>query len=133
MWPGKAYYFRDYKRLGPIAKLPSNFPRSERRGHPAIDAFYVDELIAKGLGFALQSGQYPISILLFICLLARINVGRTIAQHAIEQPSQLMRSRRHRFGCPESYPYPTVIGTQGTVTIGDALGRQSQGRRRPIG
>ena len=35
-------------------KLPSNFPRSECRGHPAIDVFYVDELIAQGLGFALQ-------------------------------------------------------------------------------
>ena len=35
-------------------KLPSNFPRSERRGNPAIGVFYVDELIAKGLGFALQ-------------------------------------------------------------------------------
>src|SRR5262249_38795411 len=40
-----------------ITRFPSNFPRSERRGNPAIDVFYVDELIAKGLGFALQIRQ----------------------------------------------------------------------------
>jgi hypothetical protein len=34
--------------------LPSNFLRSERRCNPAIDVFYVDELIAQGLGFALH-------------------------------------------------------------------------------
>src|SRR5215510_4678199 len=70
MYPGEAHYCKGYKRLGPIAKLPSNFPRSECRGNPAIDVFYVDELIAKGLGFALQIRQRPIPILLFIRLLA---------------------------------------------------------------
>src|SRR5215831_12019514 len=39
------------RRLG---RLPRNFPRSERRDSPTIDVFYGDELIAKGLGFALQ-------------------------------------------------------------------------------
>src|SRR5262245_56659179 len=44
-----------YKRLGPIAKLPSNFPRSGGDGNlPAFKAFDLDELIAKSLGFALQ-------------------------------------------------------------------------------
>ncbi len=113
-------------------KLPSNFPRSERRGTPAIDGFYVDELIAKGLGFALQIRQHPIAILLCIRLLSRVHVGRTIPQHALDEPGQRMRGRRHRFGCPEPGPHPTVIGPQGTVTVGDALGRQPQGRRRPI-
>src|SRR6516164_4858625 len=122
-----------YKRFGPFTKLPSNFPRSECRGNPASDVFYVDELIAKGLGFALQIRQHPIAILLFIRLLSRVNVGRTIPQHAIDEPGQLMRRRRNRFGCPEPGPPPTVIGPQGTVTVGDALGRQPQGRRRPIG
>src|SRR5713226_6615821 len=70
-------------------KLPSNFPRSERRGNPTIDVFDVDELIAKGLGFALQIRQHPIAILLFIRLLARVHVGRTIPQHAIDEPGQL--------------------------------------------
>jgi len=28
-----------------------------------------------------------------------------------------MRGRRNRFGRPEPYPYPTVISTQGTVTV----------------
>jgi len=93
----------------------------------------VDELITKGLGFALQIGQHPLPILLFVRLLSRIHVGRTIPQHTIDQPSQLMRGRRNRFGRPEPYPYPTLISTQGTVTVGDALGRQPQGRRRPIG
>ncbi len=69
----------------------------------------MDELITKSLGFALQIGQHPITILVFIRLLSRIHVGRTIPQHALDQPSQLMRGRRHRFGRPEPYPYPTVI------------------------
>ena len=68
-----------------LTRFPSNFPRSERRGNPTIDVFYVDELIAKGLGFALQMRQHPIAILVFIRLLARVNVGRTIPQHAVDQ------------------------------------------------
>jgi hypothetical protein len=51
---GESNCFISYKRLGPVAKLPSHFPRSERRCNPAISVFYVDELIAKGLGFAWQ-------------------------------------------------------------------------------
>ena len=54
--------------------------RSERRGNPVSDVFYVDELIAKGLGFALQIRQHPIAILLCIRLLSRVNVGSTISQ-----------------------------------------------------
>ena len=92
-------------------KLPSNFTRSERRGHPAIDVFYVDELIAKDLSFALQIRQHPIAILLFIRLLARVHVGRTIPQHALDQPGQLMRGRRNRFGRAQPSPHPTVIGS----------------------
>ncbi len=38
----------------------------------------MDELIAKGLGFALQIRQHPITIFLFIRLLSRVNVCRTI-------------------------------------------------------
>ena len=113
-------------------RFPSNFPRSERQGSSTIHVFNVDELIAKGLGFALQIRQHPIAILLFIRLLARVHVGWTLSQHAIDEPGQLLRGRRHRFGCPKPCPYPTVIGAQGTVAVGDALGRQPQGRRRPI-
>ena len=69
----------------------------------------MDELIAKGLRFALQIRQHPITIFLFIRLLSRINVRCPIPQHAIDQPGQLMRGRRNRFGCPEPGPYPTVI------------------------
>jgi hypothetical protein len=116
-----------------LTRFPRNFPRSERRGHPAIDVCYVDELIAKGLSFALQMRQHPIAILVFIRLLARVHVGRTILQQALDQPGQLMRRRCHRFGCPEPGPHPPVIGPQGTMTVGNALGRQPQGRRRPIG
>jgi hypothetical protein len=47
------------------------------RGNPAIDVFYVDELIAKGLGFALQIRQHPISILLVIRLLSRLHARHT--------------------------------------------------------
>jgi hypothetical protein len=47
---------------------------------PVSDVFYVDELIAKGLGFALQIRQHPIAILLCIRLLSRVNVGSTISQ-----------------------------------------------------
>ena len=117
-----------------MAKLPSNFPRSERcRSLSAASVFNVDELIAKGLGLALQIRQYPITIFLLIRLLSRVHVCRAIPQHAQDEPSQRMRGRRHGFGCPEPYPYPPVIGPQGTVTVGDALGRQPQGRRRAIG
>src|SRR5215471_2589149 len=49
-------------------QVPS--PRSERRGHPAIDVFHMDELIAKGLGLALQIRQHPLAILVFIRLLS---------------------------------------------------------------
>jgi hypothetical protein len=121
------------EKLWRYRKLPSNFPRSERRGNPAIDVFYVDELRAKGLGLALQIRQHPIAILLFIRLLARVHVGRPRPHHALDEPGQLMRGRRHRFWCPEPGPHPTLIGPQGTVTVGDAWGRQPQGRRRPIG
>jgi hypothetical protein len=93
----------------------------------------MDELIAKGLRFALQIRQHPIPIFLFIRLLSRINVCCPIPQHTVDQPGQRMRGRRHRFGGPESGPHPPVIGPQGTVTVGDALGRQPQGRRRSIG
>ena len=55
-------------------KLPSNFPRSERRGTPAIDGFYVDELVTKPPSFPLQIGQHPVTVLLFIGLLARIHL-----------------------------------------------------------
>src|SRR5919206_3479675 len=114
--------------------FPRNFPRSERCcSLSAASVFNVDELIAKGLGFALQIRQHPLTILLLIRLLSRVNVCRTIPQHAIDQPRQLMRGRRNGFGCPEPYPYPTIISPQGTVTVGDALGCQPQGRRRPIG
>ncbi len=116
----------------PKRRLPSNFPRLEHRGHPAIDVFYVDKLIAKGLGFALQMRQHPIPILWFIRLLARVHGGRTIPQPTVDQPGQLGRSRRHRFGCPEPGPPPTLRGPQGSGTVGDAWGRQPPGRRRPV-
>ena len=93
----------------------------------------MDELIAKSLGFALQIRQHPIPILLFIRLLSRVNVGRPISQHPVDQPGQRMRRRRHRLGCPEPGPSPTVRGPEGTVTVGDALGCQPSSRRRPIG
>jgi hypothetical protein len=103
--------------LGVCVKLPSNFPRSERRCHSAIAVFNVDELIAKSLGFALPIGQHPITIFLFIRLLPRVNVGRTIPQHALDQPGQLMRGRRDRLGGAQPRPHPTLIGSQGAMTI----------------
>jgi hypothetical protein len=84
----------------------------------------VDELIAKSLGFALQIRQHPIPLFLFIRLLSRVNVGRPISQHTVDQPGPRMRRRRHRFGCPEPGPHPTGRGPEGTVTVGDALGCQ---------
>ena len=51
----------------------------------------MDKLIAQGLGFALQIRQHPIPILVFIRLLARVNVGRTLPQHTVDQPGRLCR------------------------------------------
>lgn len=99
-------------------KLPSNFFRSECCCDPAVDVFYLDELITKRLRFALQIRQHPSTILLFIRLLARVNVICPITQHALDQPGQLMRGRRNRFGRPQPGPHPTVIGTQGTMAVG---------------
>ncbi len=97
--------------LGKLVKIPSNFSRSECcRGLRAARVFNVDELIAEGLGFALQTCQHPLTILLFIRLLARVNVGGAIPQQALDQPRQLMRRRRHRFGRPQPSPHPSVIG-----------------------
>ena len=84
----------------------------------------MDELLAKSLGLALQMRQHPIPIFLFIRLLSRVHVGRPISQPTVDQPGQLMRRRRHRFGGPEPGPPPTVIGPSGPVTVGDALGGQ---------
>jgi hypothetical protein len=99
---GYANYFRDYKRLAPFAKLPSNFPRSERcRSLSAASVFNVDELRAKGLGFALQIRQPPSTLLLLIRLLSRVNVGRAIPPQARDQPRPLLRGRRHGFGGSE--------------------------------
>jgi hypothetical protein len=77
--------------------------------------------------------QHPLPILVCIRLLARVHVGRAIPQHALDQPGQLLRGRRHRFGGPEPGPAPTGIGPQGPGTVGAALGRQPHGRRRPMG
>src|SRR5256885_8987682 len=117
-------FSHDFNGLERLPKLPSNFPRSERQCSSAILVFYVDELIAKSLGVALQICQHPIPILVFIRLLSRVHVCRPIPQHALDQPSALMRGCRHSFWCPEACSDPTLRGPQGTVTVGDALGRQ---------
>jgi hypothetical protein len=103
--------------------FPSNFPRSERcRGLSAARVFNLNELVAKGLGFPLQIGQHPATVLLFIGLLARIHIGRAIAPHALDEPCQLMRRRGHRLGGAQPRSHPTVIGSQGAVTLDEALG-----------
>ena len=66
-------------------KLPSNFPWSGATGDlPAFEAFDLDELVTKHPRFPLQIRQHPVTVLLFIRLLARIHIRGTIAQHAID-------------------------------------------------
>jgi hypothetical protein len=45
-----------FNTLQYLEKLPSNFPSSGCCCDPAVDVFYLDELIAKRLRFALQIG-----------------------------------------------------------------------------
>jgi hypothetical protein len=81
----------------------------------------------------LQIRQHSVTILLLICLLTCVDVSGAITQHALDQSGQLMCGRRHRLGCAQPRPHPTGIRSQGTVTVGQALGCQPQGRRRPVG
>ena len=67
-----------------LTTLPSNFPWSGGDWDlPAFKAFDVDELVTEHARFPLQIRQHPVTVLLFINLLARIHRGRTIAQHAL--------------------------------------------------
>ena len=83
-----------------LTRFPSNFPRLERCGGlSAASGFNVDELVTQHPSFPLQIRQHPIAILLFVRLLSRVNIGGAIPQHAVDQPSQLMRRRRNRLRC----------------------------------
>jgi len=77
----------------------------------------VDELVTEHARFPLQIRQHPVTVLLFINLLARIHRGRTIAQHALDEPRQLLGGRCHRLGCAQPRAHATIIGPQGTMTI----------------
>src|SRR5439155_26781269 len=86
-----AFYGGQYKKLLCYGKLPSNFPRLERgSGLRIARVCDVHELVTQHPRFPLQIRQHPIAILLFVRLLSCVNVCRTIAQHAVDQPSQLM-------------------------------------------
>ncbi len=67
---------------------------------------------------------YGTAVLLFIRLLACVDRGGAIAQHALDQPGQLMRCRRHRLRGAQPRSHPTVRGPQSAVTLDEALGRQ---------
>src|SRR5215510_6767877 len=109
-----AFSFGQYEKLLRYRKLPRNFPRLERCGGLSTARVCdVHELVTKHPRFPLQIRQHPIAILLFVRLLSCVNVCRTIPQHAVDQPSQLMRGRRHRFGCPEPVSPPTPTAPQG--------------------
>jgi C-terminal processing protease CtpA/Prc len=59
--------------------------RGNSSGRPsaAVSVVDLDELVSKRPGFALQIGQHPVTVLLFIGLLACLHRGGTIAQHTI--------------------------------------------------
>ena len=106
--------------------FPSNFPRSGGDGGlPAFTACDLDELVTDHPRFPLQIRQHPVTVWLCIGLLARIHLGRAIAQPAIDEPRQLMCGRCHRFRRAHPRPPPTVRGPSGAMPIDHAVGRSS--------
>jgi len=71
------------------AVLPSNNFRSGHRW----SLLNAHELVAKGMRFTLEIAEDSITILLFVGVLTRIDIPRTIAQQAIDQPGELVSSR----------------------------------------
>ena len=66
-------------------RFPRNFPRLERCGglsRASVCNLY--KLVTKYPSFPLQIGQHPVTVLLFIGLLSRINIGGAVAQQAID-------------------------------------------------
>ena len=58
----------------------------------------LDERKPEGMGLTFEIVEHPISVLLFIGVLPRIDVGGPMAQHVVDQPGALAGHRRDGLG-----------------------------------
>ena len=70
--------------------------------------------------------QHPLPITLFVVGLTLIGVFLALGQHAVDQPRQFVRRRRHRLGFVHAGAQPAEIGAQRRLAGAQCRSRQPQ-------
>ena len=87
---------------------------------------------AELLSFPLQILDDSILILLFVVVLARIDILFTVFDHMVDDASQFVRRGRDGYRGTMSSSHAPVESAQGALAVADALGGQAKGLRSPV-
>src|ERR1035441_3195759 len=68
-------------------------------------------------GLFVEQGYLLLAVLLFVVLLAAVDVFLSIAQHAVEQHCQFVRHGGDRLRCPQSGPEAAVLRAQVALAV----------------
>ena len=91
------------------------------------------QLVAQLRRPALGRAQRPLLILSLVVFRAGIHVFLAVAQHGIDEPSQLVGGGGDGLGRSQVGFLPAQEGAQGAAGAVQRVGRQTQGRRGPVG
>ena len=70
--------------------------------------WHRNERETKSQGISLEIPDHAIPILLFVGLLSRVHIWRTMTQHALDKPGQLMGRRRNRPRGSQTSPHTAI-------------------------
>ena len=83
-------------------------------------------------GFSVEQGYLLLAVLLFVELLAPVDVFLSEAQHSIEQHREFVGHGRDRFWRPQFAVEAAILRTQIAAATPECESRDAEGCRRPV-
>lgn len=91
-----------------------------------------NEFHAHFFGTLRQMPEHPLALALLVVILALIGVFLTLAQHRINQASQLVSRRGYGLGLVHAGAHAPEAGAQSRLTTAQRASGQPQGQGRPV-
>jgi len=103
-------------------ELRVEFPSGDK-----VYGSFVNELEVQRIGFFFKPFNALQSDLLFVMFDTFFKVFVPIAQHTINEPSEMMGHSDDSLGSAESGSQAAIFGSQRALAVGEALGTKSKG------
>ena len=97
-----------------------------------LPGFGPEQFVTHFRGAPFEIFQDAESMLLFVVLLALVDVVLTVSEHPIDESGQFVGCRGDGFRSPQAHSHPSIVSPQGTLAAVQALRGNPQGLGGPV-